>query len=186
MGDYITYNEIRKEIKNGDILMYKGKGTVSSIIKFLTHSQYSHAGVAVWWNERMMVMEAVGKGVILSPLSRNIEHFKGDVEWFQYKGGISKEDRIKIIVRGQKELGKKYATWKVVWFGIKIYLKLHLKKDNATKSDRLFCSEYVSAMYGAINLDLDMDKANRNTSPDDIVKSVKTEMKGILKSEVSE
>ncbi len=186
MANYIIYKDIRSNIKNGDILMYQGTGKVSSLIRFLTHSKYSHAGIAVWWNTRLMVMEAVGKGVILTPLSRNINHYHGDVEWFEYNGEISEEDRLKMIVRGQEELGKSYATWKVVWFGLKIFLKLKLKKKDSDKSDRLFCSEYVAAIYGAIGLDLDMDKAHRNTSPEDIVDSEKTVMKGALKHEVKE
>jgi hypothetical protein len=184
MANYVIYKEIRSNIKNGDILMYKGKGLFSALIKFFTRSDYSHAGIAVWWNERLMVMEAVGKGVIVTPLSRNIDYYPGDVEWFEYEEKISEEDRIKMMICGQEELGRSYGKLKVLWFGIKIFFGLKLKKEDAEEHDRLFCSEYVSKIYDCIDLDLDMDKAHRNTSPDDIVKSSKTVFKGVLKYEV--
>ena len=54
----------------------------SRIIRWATGSPYSHAGLAVWWNERLMVLEAVGKGVVVTPLSANVRGYHGDVEWF--------------------------------------------------------------------------------------------------------
>src|SRR3990172_11256167 len=89
----LRYEEIRDQITNGDVLMYKGSGIVSSIIQWATRSPYSHAGIAARWNERLMVLEAKGRGVVASPFSRNIEEYRGDVEWFSCVMEIPQEDR---------------------------------------------------------------------------------------------
>ncbi|NIM16677.1 MAG: hypothetical protein GTO45_39770 [Candidatus Aminicenantes bacterium] len=178
----INYKDVRDDIKNGDILMYKGRKLFSKIIRLFTHSEYSHAGIAVWWNQRLMVLEAVGKGVVVTPLSRNICHYKGDVELFTYDGEISDDKRRVMVITAQKELGKSYAKWKLIWFGIKLFLKLKMDvPDKSSPISRFFCSQYVSMIYESNGIDLVIKKANKYTSPDDIVKSEKTVKKGIFK-----
>ena len=44
----LKYDEVRHQIKNGDILLYKGKTLGSWIIQKVTHAPYSHVGVAAW------------------------------------------------------------------------------------------------------------------------------------------
>ena len=74
----LKYDEIRKQIKDGDIFLYKGKGLlrsgfIATLVQVVTRSPYSHAGMAVWWNQRLMVIEAIGNGVIVNPLSLSLE-----------------------------------------------------------------------------------------------------------------
>jgi hypothetical protein len=76
----LKYTDVRQDIKQGDILLYKGRTFVSWAIKFFTRSEYSHAGIAAKWNDRLMVMEAIRKGVIVNPLRRSVKRYKGDVE----------------------------------------------------------------------------------------------------------
>ncbi|MFQ6115500.1 MAG: hypothetical protein ACE5NG_15685 [bacterium] len=117
------YGDVRSQIRNGDVSMYKGKGLISFLITKMTRSAYSHAGIAVWWNQRLMVMELVGRGVMVTSLSHNIEHYKGDVEWFCFKEHISGDRRINMVQFAQEALGKSYATWKLLIFGLFILLK---------------------------------------------------------------
>ncbi|MCP5106307.1 MAG: hypothetical protein GY950_23175 [bacterium] len=180
----ISYKGVRNEVKNGDILMYKGTSLISKIIRKFTHSEYSHAGIAVWWNDRLMVMEAVGKGVVVTPLSRNIRHYKGNVEWFAFEGEIEDNTRRDIVTTAQKELGKNYDTWKIFWFGVKIFFKFNMNvpenPDKSIPASRFFCSQFVAWIYYSKGIDLVIEKANKYTSPDDIVKSEKTVKRGIF------
>lgn len=41
----MKYEEIRKQLKTGDILLFSGKGGISDGIKFFTLSRYSHVGM---------------------------------------------------------------------------------------------------------------------------------------------
>lgn len=168
----IRYDVIRPYIKNGDVLMFKGKYRSSFLIQRVTKSSYSHAGIAVWWNKRLMVMEAVEEGVRIIPLSRKIESYRGNVEWFTCNREICKRDRLKMVISGQEELGKKYARWKSIVFAWKILFKRKLsEKDEVRKENKLFCSQYVAGIYNSVGLDLKEDRADRFMSPDDIANS---------------
>ena len=180
---YVIYKEVRNKIKNGDILMYKGKGFVSWTVKVVTRSEYSHAGIAVWWNERLMVMEAIGDGVIISPLSRNVSDYHGEVEWYEYYQPIPEGKQKEMIIFAQQELGKKYDMKGVIGLGVKTLFRI---KPDITKKkpNKLFCSQYVANIYSAVGLDLDIKNSDLSTSPDDILISDRTVLKGTLKREL--
>jgi hypothetical protein len=177
----IRYDVVRPHIKNGDVLMFKGKYRSSFLIKWLTKSSYSHAGIAVWWNKRLMVMETVEEGVRIIPLSRKIDSYRGNVEWFTCNRKISKRDRLKMVISAQEELGKSYAKWKTIVFGWKIFFKRKLsEKDDLRRENKLFCSQYVAQVYNSVGLDLRKDRADRFMSPDDIANSPLLEKKGVF------
>jgi hypothetical protein len=178
----IKYAQARDQIKNGDVLMYKGRGLVSSVIRWVIHSPYSHAALAAWWNQRLMVMEAKGQGVVVNSTSRNIRHYRGDVEWFSCKKEISEDDRLRMVKFAQEELGKSYGRWKAILLGIKILFEHDLeKRDRLKREKRLFCSEYVAQIYNSIGLDLKKGRSDRFTKPDDIANSPLLEKRGQLK-----
>jgi hypothetical protein len=178
----LKYNEARLQIRNGDVIMYTGKKILPRLISWLTRSPYSHAGIAVWWNERLMVMEAVMRGVTIAPLSRNICQHHGNVEWFTCKKEISEEERLKMVIFAQEELGKNYARWKAVLFGLKILLNTNLsRKDQLRMENKLFCSQYVAQIYNSIGLDLKKNREDRFMSPGDIARSPLMEKRGEFK-----
>ena len=178
----IRYEDIRSQIKDGDVLMFKGRYFSSSIIRWLTGSFYSHAGIAVWWNRRLMVMEAVERGVGILPLSRKIGSYRGDVEWFCSKKEIPERDRLRMILFAQEELGKSYARWREILFGWKILLRRNLsEKDELRRENKLYCSQYVARTYNAIGLDLKKNRDDRFMSPDDVANSPLLEKRGVFK-----
>ena len=91
--NFQEYQIIRDTINNADVLMYKGTTLISRIIRKLTKSEYSHAGIVAWWNERLMVLEAVGKGVIVTPISSNISHYKGEVYLLDDRYSLSRYNK---------------------------------------------------------------------------------------------
>ena len=44
-GNRMKYQELRSDLKTGDILLFSGKGGISDGIKFFTLSKYSHVGM---------------------------------------------------------------------------------------------------------------------------------------------
>mgnify|MGYP002787247274 CR=1 FL=1 len=64
---YVSYEDIREKIKDGDVVFMKGKWTrpAHALIMIFTKSQLYHVGVAFWMNtkagERLMLVEATGK-----------------------------------------------------------------------------------------------------------------------------
>jgi hypothetical protein len=168
-------------MKNGDVLMFTGEYWISAIIKLLTHSSYSHAGIVAWWNKRLMVMEADSKGVIVSRLSSKLDKYRGKVEWYACRQEISEENRKKMVDLAQEELGKSFAKWKALLFGWRVFFKKSLsKKDEFRRSNKLFCSHYVAEIYNRIGIDLKKKREDRFMSPQDIANSHQLEKKGVF------
>jgi hypothetical protein len=170
----LKYTDVRQDIKQGDILLYKGRTFVSWAIKFFTRSEYSHAGIAAKWNDRLMVMEAIRKGVIVNPLRRSVARYKGSVEWWSLKEEeeINDGTRDEMIRFAQEELGKDFAFLGLFLFALVISFVIPLgKKDRFRREKRLFCSLYVAEIYHKIGKDLKRNAADRFTSPADIANS---------------
>jgi hypothetical protein len=168
----VDYDETRSQIKNGDVLMYRGRSLESTIIRWVTGSNYSHAGLAAWWNGRLMVLEAVGKGVVVSPLSQNVRAYRGRVEWFTSVEEISENERLRLIEFAQQDLGKEYTLWRALILGIRVLFGRNMEtRDKLRREKRLFCSHYVAASYNAIGRDLKKRVSDRFMSPGDIASS---------------
>lgn len=180
----LSYKNVRSDIKDGDVLLYRGTGFFSRIIQIATRSKYSHTGIAAWWNDRLMVLEAVRRGVMVTPLSKNINDYHGDVEWYTCKEAVPVKKRTAMIKFAQHELGKKYDFLKAFWLGM-IYLLRRPKNpdDQLIKATKLFCSFYVAQIYNAVNIDLQPGLSDRHMAPEDISNSKKLVLKGILKRE---
>jgi hypothetical protein len=168
----VDYEQSRSQIKNGDVLMYRGHSLPSRIIRWATGSRYSHAGIAAWWNDRLMVMEAVGKGVVVTPISKNIRSYHGSVEWFTSAEEIPDDQRLKMVEFAQRELGKEYALWRTLFLGIRVLFRRDLEsKDKLRREKQLFCSHYVAETYNAIGRDLKKGVSDSFMSPGDIATS---------------
>jgi len=166
------YEEIRNQIKNGDILMYRGKSLESRIIMWATRSKFSHAGIAVWWNERLMVMEAIGNGVVVRPLSLSVQKYYGDVELYKVVEEIDDAGRQRMITFAQQELGKEYATWKAILLGLRILFQRNKERRDSLRRERqLFCSYYVAQIYNSVGRDLKQGVSDRFMTPGDIAES---------------
>ncbi len=180
--DALSYSDIRETIANGDVLLYEGKTFYSWVIKKMTRSRFSHAGIAVRWNERLMVMEAVSRGVVVTPFSASVGHYNGRVHLFTSKRLLGEEERKRMIIFAQEELGKEYALLKAIWLGIKLFFNWKPEKRNKLKRERkLFCSAYVAQIYNSIGVDLVPGLSDLSVVPQDIANSPELLPRGFLK-----
>ena len=178
----VEYEASRPHIQNGDVLLYRGRSWASRLVRWSTRARYSHAGLAVWWNDRLMVMEAVGKGVVVSPLSKNVRTYHGSVEWFTSVEAISPDDRLRMCAFAQQELGKEYALWRALVLGFRMLLQRDVEaRDRRRREGRLFCSHYVAATYNAVGRDLKKGVSDRFMSPGDIASSTLLRRVGVLR-----
>jgi hypothetical protein len=168
----LAYAEARAGINDGDVLLYRGRSIPSKIIRWATRSSYSHAGIAVWWNDRLMVLEAVGRGVMVTPLSWNVQAYHGDVELFSCIRKLTSRERDTLIGFAQAELGKEYDRWSAIVLGLKILFQRDREKRDALRRERkLFCSFYVAQAYNAAGVDLKEGVSDRFMSPGDVAAS---------------
>ncbi|HNW59418.1 MAG TPA: YiiX/YebB-like N1pC/P60 family cysteine hydrolase [bacterium] len=180
---FLDYAHTRAEIRDGDILLYESDTFYSRIIKKVTHSRFTHAGIAVWWIERLMVMEAVGRGVVVTPLSTGVREHKARVHWFTAVQPITAEQRRHMIMEAQEELGKKYALGHAIWVGIKLLFNWKPeRRDQLRKEQKFFCSAYVAHVYNACGIDLKRGLGDSSMVPEDIATSTELVDRGILKN----
>jgi hypothetical protein len=128
--------------------------------------------MAVWWSSRLMVMEAVGRGVIVTPLSANVRGYHGDVEWFQPVHPLSAGEQERMVDVAQAELGKEYAQWRTILLGLTLVLHRSVDtRDRLRRERRLFCSHYIAQIFNAVGRDLKCGVSDRFMSPGDIARS---------------
>jgi hypothetical protein len=178
----IEYDEERLRIRNADVLMYRGHSLESRVIQWATRSRYSHAGLAIWWNNRLMVIEAVGKGVVVTPLSTNIIGYHGDVEWYTSVDEIPEDLRLRMVEIAQIELGKEYALWRAMLLGFRrLFQRDVATRDTLKREGQLFCSHYVAEVYNAVGRDLKKGVSDRFMAPGDIASSPLLKKMGALR-----
>lgn len=177
------YEDFRNEMKDGDVLLFRGTGPMSALIRWKTRSPYSHAGIVAWWNDRLMVLEAVGKGVIARPISYNLKKYHGDIDYFRSTEELDEKTRRRMVSFAQKQLGKEYNMKQLIKFAFKLLFGLKLKQSDDPRSvSRYFCSHYVADIYARHGYDLARKRSDRYTSPELLANSDKLEFVGTLKS----
>jgi len=185
-SNQIHYQDYRKDFKDGDILMFKGKGLFSWMIRWKTKSEYSHAGIVAWWNDRLMVLEAVGKGVVARPISYSLKHYHGSFDYYKLKDetGITDAKRSEMLIFAQEQIGKEYDGKAVVMFFFKLLFKSKLNpNDHPNLTAKFFCSHYVAAIYNKVKLDLIPNLSDELTSPKRIAASDLLKFVGTVKEE---
>jgi hypothetical protein len=135
----MKYSIERSKIKTGDALFFSGgnwkswHGIQIMLVRMFKPSKYSHVGMAWVANNRVFIMEAVGTGIRLFPLSQDLP-----------AGYISnpKELSEEALEYAFSKLATKYpAKWKMVFnkgFGSKIDL-----------DGRMDCSDFFLSILDA-------------------------------------
>jgi hypothetical protein len=180
----IYYGNHRKEFKDADIVLFSGADLVSRIIRWRTKSVYSHAGIVAWWNERLMVLEAVGKGVVARPISYVINNCKDRIDYYRLREEFpaTADQRKKMVVFAQRQLGQKFATRRLLTFFFRLLFNMKMtKKEGRKPPGKFFCSQYVSAIYREGGFDLEIKFSDKFTTPCHIAESRLLEFVGTVK-----
>lgn len=167
---HLDYPEIRNEIQDGDIVLFRGKSWISRLICWLTRSPYSHAAILGWWNGRLMVLEAAPTGVVASRMSLVVQKYSGKIELWTTDESLS---RFEVIQAAQLLLGKHYSKLKLVRNLQRLLFgrKRHEPIDPEAPPEDFVCSEFVSRVWRAGGIDLSKDSPDMYTKPSDIAKS---------------
>ena len=180
---FACYLECRSQMRNGDVLLFKGNSWLSKIIKWKTKSAYSHAGLVAWWGDRLMVLEAVGSGVLATPISYNLQKYSGGIDYYRCTIELSDPLRQNMLSFAQQQLGKEYSFRRLVGFFFKLILNKPLERcESAKVPSTFFCSEYVAEVYEHAGCDLVLERSSQYTSPDKLAGSDKLEFVGTLKA----
>ena len=173
-----SYQDLREQIRTGDLLLFRGNRLLSGAIERLSDSPYSHVAILARWQSRVIAFQADTRGVEILPASKMVCKYQGKVDWWSLKhhlrdSGVFKEDDL--LNAALTLLGVKYGYLRLFELGVRILLGRTLNpKDAHAAPDSLFCSEFVSRCFRAASndvLDVNPEANDASTSPSNFATS---------------
>lgn len=194
----ISYNDIRNNLQNGDILICSGSGVFSSMIQQATESVWSHVAFILRLDsiDRIMLLESVEPiGVRSVRLSKYLEDYGNDGK--AYPGGLAiiRHRQFASIVDEAKfnkltqfavdQFGYPYDKDEIAKISARIlasripFTKKQMKK---IEPDREFiCSEYVARCYEQAGIEIQWNKLGF-ISPSDFAADSNFDLIAVLKN----
>jgi hypothetical protein len=84
MRCHMSLAEVAGEIRDGDLLLFRGRGLVSRLIGVAGRSEYTHAARAVWWGGDLFCCEVRElKGGRAVTLTSQVRRFPGAIDVFE-------------------------------------------------------------------------------------------------------
>lgn len=188
-----TYQELRPAIQTGDLVLFSGKGAISAGIKWMTGSRWSHVGMALRLDEWDMVLlwesttlsniaditsGKLRQGVQLSPLSRRIATYPGEVairhlEVERTPAMHQALRRLRETVKGRPYESDKLELLKSAYDG-------PWGGTGGEDLSTLFCSELIAEAYQCMGLLPESPPSNEYTPGDFTEKAELPLLKGRL------
>lgn len=161
------YEEIRQYVLPGDVILFSARGPISSIIRRVTKSNVSHAGIVTWSSVteegekayRVYVTDSTSLGGrsgvdtrLLSDTITAAEDNGTTVYWLplstHYRSAMSTAPMREYLYSMQ---GRKYDFWQVFRLGVKSIFGRTLFGVRASDKN-VFCSEFVAfaLMHGHV------------------------------------
>lgn len=167
----VRYSEIRKSIRDGDILLFRGNYLISKLFRKVDKSYYSHAALVAWWDDRLMVLQAEGAGIQAVPMSVAVDIYPGKVDWYKLRHEDFSDPQEKlahVLTEAKSDLGLAYGyvdLLRNIWRWI-----TKVKLRDPMKPHAMFCSEYVERSYRVGGMPL-TDRPDVTTMPKHIAAS---------------
>ncbi len=196
-GRRVPYDQIRAELRDGDILLCAGRGVFSTMIQKATRSVWSHVGFIQRLDhvDRLMLLESVEPiGVRTVPLAKYLTDY--DARGNAYPGGM-------VVIRHRDfeshatpaklrrltqyavdQFGYPYDRSQIARMAARILasvISFNRREHERIEANNAFiCSEYVARCYEHIKLKV---KWNRKgfIAPADFACDSKFDLVGILK-----
>ena len=180
----IPYSEALPLIQEADILLFRGKGIISWLIKRYGSGVHSHVGIAHWDNGNLQCVEfrefKGGRSVSLktqvdnSPFGIDVFRAAKRVDYENDSYVLDDSTKFKITTIMLKLTGLPYG-WKNIWKLFKHYLPFcrlapqNIKDNNATKI--FVCSTAAAYAYRISYIDPVPYLADSAVTPSDLARS---------------
>ena len=178
------YSKVRPHIQDGDVLLWRGHYVISTVFRLATGSWYTHAAIAVWWGERLMILQAEPAGLQAVPLSNTVKRYDGLVDWYKIKDEYRNQvDMRKVLAEAKKDLGLPFgilaalsSSWnRFLHISGIVHRRLGFPLFRSPRNRRaMFCSQYVSRCFRAGGLPL-TSHPDIDTLPGDVARSDRLE-----------
>jgi uncharacterized protein YycO len=157
----VSYQTLRDTVKSGDILFYSGEDEVSKLIRWATHSIWSHIGIIVKMDKlnRILLLESVeNMGVRLIPVSKyikNVEEY-AEEEKFDARLVIARHRRLsshkikKMLSFGIDQITRPYDHHEIQ----RIIQRIIVGEGKAERDRAFMCSELVYECFSAVGIEI--------------------------------
>lgn len=138
-----VYRAIRPIMKSGDLIQWSGESFLAKMIQKRTKSNINHSSFVGRLSvnntevDRVLLLEALSKGIELTSLSYRLHNYKGEVFWYPLKDSLN-DYRIKAVEWAFDNIGIPYD-----YGGIIRQLITRVYKD----ARYLWCSEIYEIAY---------------------------------------
>lgn len=180
------YSQARSTIQDGDVLLFRGRGLVSWLIRSYGRSPYSHAAMALWVGNVLLCLEIrefkCGRAVTLSS---QVRKYSGRIDVYR-PSSYYRYDGAGAAVAMLRKCGSEYGYWGVVvaWLRHLPFVRLAMplpRENGGSATHREYCSEAVAnAMRTGGGLDVHR-LPDRACEPADLGWSEKLTFKHALK-----
>lgn len=170
------FERIRYEVRPCDVLLIEGRSRVSEVIKHITHSPWSHAGLYIGRlhdidnlrlrnrlsdyfkgepNEQLVIEGYVGQGTVVNPMSQYInDHIR-----ICRPRGLSRLDAQQVIEYSIQQLGKDYDVrqiWDLMrylfpWMMLPRRWRSSIFEYTAGETTRTICSTMIAQAFTTVN-----------------------------------
>jgi len=173
------FEKIRYELRCGDVVLVEGRHRVSHIIKQITNSAWTHAGLYIGRlhdidnpdmrnlvqrfysgppDSQLVIESQLGKGTTVVPLT----YYKEDHIRICRPNGLSREDAQAIINYAIKRLGREYNIRHVFdlmrfvlpWGVLPRRWRSSLFARHASRATRDICSSMIAEAFKSVNFPL--------------------------------
>ena len=176
----MQYASVRADIHDGDVLLFRGSGLVSTLIRIAGRGHYSHAGMCVWARGVLLCCEVRefhgGRAVTLSS---QVRLFPGSIDVYRPVVGDCQSvsfDPHRAADAMLRKAGTRYG-YRAVWQAGLLHLPVIRlwqtpdTDDEATSGTPEFCSEAVASALRGEGLDPTPNLSDRLTEPNDLGRS---------------
>ncbi|MBI3284419.1 MAG: hypothetical protein HYZ65_06135 [Burkholderiales bacterium] len=156
-----AYQDVRPEIRTGDIFFASGNYAFSKMIKHFSDSMLSHVGFVFTWNARVLLLESVeDDGVRAVPLSRYVNDYNNSGEPYngrlflgRYNDELNMGKVSQMLGKAADILNRKYDVDEITEMLARVTLGLGVHKDD----DAYLCSEFVDVCFKEIGIHFPRD-----------------------------
>ena len=156
-----SMDQLRAMLQPGDVLLIEGNLRISSVIKYITQSTWSHVALYVgpqpgaWGDDPPVLVEAeLGHGVILSPLSKYVDFHTRICRPI----GLRPEDRERVVAHALARVGHGYDLKNVIDLArdrlsrtsVSATLKRGLRVLGSCEPTRTICSTLIAQAFQSV------------------------------------
>lgn len=151
-------------MKIGDVILVRGRGIISLLIRLVTRSKYSHVALAlsdkhvleIDWKYRLKINEI------------HYNHY----DIYRFYRELNHDEIFKLLNFAYSVIGTKYDFKQI--FSLFLEYTFNIKSDYLFNNPKkLICSDVVDLAYKEIGVDLIPNKEYQNVTPHDVSTSPK-------------